>query len=501
VLSLLGLLYAVAAAPAAAPSTTTPIKHVVVIYSENVSFDHYFGTYPNANNPIGEPTFTAAAGTPSVDGLTPQLLTANPNLANPYRLDRADIFTCDQLHDYALEQKAFDGGRMDQFVQWTGTPDPSCQKTQVMGYFDGNTVTALWEYAQHYAMSDAFFGSTFGPSTPGALNLIAGQTHGATPSAIPDMVANGTVIGDPDPALDDCSSQPSGTMSGGTIGDALSAKGIAWGWFEGGFRPSSTSSGKAVCGTSHTNLAGSASKDYVPHHEPFQYFPSTANPQHLPPSSVSMIGRSDRANHQYDLGDFWASVDNRTMPAVSFLKAPAYQDGHAGYSSPLDEQRFVVSTINRLQASRDWKDTAVVIAYDDSDGWYDHQMGPIVNQSQDPAHDALNGPSCGSRADKVLAGYQDRCGYGPRLPLLVVSPYAKRGYVDHAVTDQTSILRFVEDNWRLGRLGNGSFDAKAGSLEGLFSFGGSGQGRDGRLILDPATGEPASGASRNGGRR
>jgi Phosphoesterase family len=136
---------------------------------------------------------------------------------------------------------------------------------------------------------------------------------------------------------------------------------------------------------------GGASKDYIPHHEPFQYFPSTANPQHLAPTSISKIGRTDQANHQYDLADFWAGADTGNLPAVSFLKAAAYQDGHAGYSDPLDEQHFLVQTINRLEKLPNWKSTAVVIAYDDSDGWYDHQMGPIVSHSSDPANDALAG--------------------------------------------------------------------------------------------------------------
>jgi phospholipase C len=204
-----------------------------------------------------------------------------------------------------------------------------------------------------------------------------------------------------------------------------------------------------------------------------------------------MIGQTDQANHQYDLTDFWAAVNAGNMPAVSFLKAPAYQDGHAGYSDPLDEQTYLVNTLNALQKSPFWKNTAVVIAYDDSDGWYDHQMGPIVNQSQDTVFDALSPTGCGSRADTqhTLGGYQDRCGYGPRQPLLVISPFAKTNFVDHTVTDQSSILRFVEDNWQTGRIGNYSSDSKAGALSNLFDFQGA-QGSGPRLILDPATGQP-----------
>jgi len=143
------------------------------------------------------------------------------------------------------------------------------------------------------------------------------------------------------------------------IGDLLNASSVSWGWFQGGF---------ADCAATHTNVGGVTSKDYIPHHEPFQYYASTANLKHTPPSSVAEIGHAGRANHQYDLTSFWSAVKAHTMPAVSFLKAAAYQDGHAGYSSPLDEQRFVVDTVNRLQQSPEWKSTAVVLAYDDSDG-------------------------------------------------------------------------------------------------------------------------------------
>ena len=173
------------------------------------------------------------------------------------------------------------------------------------------------------------------------------------------------------------------------------------------------------------------------------------------------------------------------LPAVSFLKAPAYQDGHAGYSDPIDEQTFLVETINRLERSPEWDETAVIINYDDSDGWYDHVMGPIVMHARRPRADALTGPgACGVGSTGGIGG---RCGYGPRLPLLVVSPYARTNFVDHSVTDQSSILRFIEDNWHLPRIGGGSYDALAGSLGNLFDF--SGWQRAERLFLDPATGQ------------
>ena len=186
-------------------------------------------------------------------------------------------------------------------------------------------------------------------------------------------------------------------------------------------------------------------------------------------------------------------VNAGNFPAVSYLKAPGYQDGHAGYSDPLDEQTFIVQVINFLQQSGNWEHTAVVIAYDDSDGWYDHQQGPIVNQSTSAA-DALTGAGACGDGSTALAGTssavphaQGRCGYGPRLPLMVISPYSRQNFVDHTVTDQTSILRFIEDNWLNGqRIGAGSFDAMANSIANMFDF--SKPNRK-HLILDPNTGE------------
>ncbi|RMI29147.1 phospholipase C [Nocardia stercoris] len=494
--------------------TTTPIKHVVVVFQENVSFDHYFGTYPVAANTDGTP-FTAAPGTPKVDGLTPDLLSKNPNRAQPVRLGGpGQQITCDQDHGYADEQAAFDGGKMDKFVEHTEVDNSTaaCRAPLygpaglVMNYYDGNSVTGLWNYAQHYAMSDNSYGTTFGPSAVGALNLVAGQTHGVTQQVMPGGkpfpphdVVDGTLIDDAQPFGDDCSSRDQVQMSGRNIGDLLNKKNITWGFFEGGFKPTDTKDGKAVCGQNHTvgvELGGTGKTgdhpfgtkdDYIPHHEPFQYYPSTANPHHLPPSAVDKIGQTDQANHQYDLTDFWDAAKAGHLPAVSYLKAAGYQDGHAAYSDPLDEQRFLVETINGLQKLPEWKDTAVVIAYDDSDGWYDHKAPEIVGSSTSD-QDELNGPGGCGDAKAAPAKYQGRCGYGPRLPLLVISPYAKANYVDHARTDQTSVLRFIEDNWKTGRIGDASYDAKAGALDGMFDFKAPAQPT---VTLDPKTGAVA----------
>ncbi len=519
---------ALQAAPEYDIKTSTPITHLVIIFQENVSFDHYFGTYPNATNPSGEPRFVAKANTPNVNGLTGDLLTHNPNLsvannnketdsvaANPFRLDLSQAATADQDHDYGPEQRAFDHGLMDLFPLSVGVagPPPKSPPSQVlttaltMGYYDGNTVTAMWNYAQNFAMSDNSYGTTFGPSTVGAINLISGQTNGVSEDLNPGgaTVSDGhgglTVIGDPDPVGDVCSTTSGETVQFGanakSIGDLLNAMRITWGWFEGGFNLSEVNPNLTTgCKRSTTSaVTGVTKTDYIPHHEPFQYYPSTANLTHARPTSVASIGTTDPANHQYDIQDFFDAVAAGNFPAVSFIKAPGFQEGHPGYSDPLDEQNFIVNLINFLETQPEWQHTAVVINWDDSDGWYDHQIAPILNQSSTSDDDLTATGACGDGTDNALPGVnpatkhaQGRCGFGPRIPMLVISPYSRPNFVDHTVTTQTSIIRFIEDNWLNGqRIGQGSFDAVSNSIASMFDL--SGNGGNPPVFLDPITGE------------
>ncbi|MEA2160950.1 MAG: phospholipase [Solirubrobacteraceae bacterium] len=549
------------------------IQHVVVIFQENTSFDHYFGTYPNAANGPGEPQFHAASDTPQVNTIPAQLMTANPNGANPQRLGRNDYPLCDMSHDYDPELREWNGGKMDRFVPEsidyersddtrspstyghvpagvTGgvtandcttalpghTADQATNK-EVMDYYDGNTVTALWNYAQHGVLFDHAFDTTFGPSTPGAINLISGQTgdvkvpagsddtHScadmtwvidlgndcAAPTGMPTLfvgdtdIRNGTLIGDGDPAFDDCASTNKVYFTGRNVGDLLNQAGSTWGFFEGGFKPTAAFSpgSPAKCASAHqihsaNGRSGPLKKDYSAHHEPFQYYASTANPHHLPPTSVSMIGHTDQANHQYDMSDFWAAMQARNMPQVSFLKAPTYQDGHPGYSDPLDEQRFLTDTINRIQKSRFWHSTAIVIAYDDSGGFYDHVAPPILNYDSEnvggPVVDGQQWPGdqCAPpvpNTGQTIDPNTGRCGLGPRLPLLLISPWAQSNKVDHTVVETTSILRTIEDRFANGqRIGGGSFDVRSPSLLSAFDL--RHRARPRRLILDPNTGQP-----------
>ena len=164
-----------AANTAITTATSTPIKHLIVIFQENISFDHYFGSYPYAKNPLGEPSFLALPDTPSINGLTKALLNNNTNLVDPFRMNKQDVKTvasCDNNHTYTAIQKSYNGGLMDKFVESSGIIRDNCSRNQVMGYFDGNTVTALWNYAQHFAMSDNFHSTLIGPSLPGHITTL-----------------------------------------------------------------------------------------------------------------------------------------------------------------------------------------------------------------------------------------------------------------------------------------------------------------------------------------
>ncbi len=524
-LTLMAGAHALAKPSVASATTATPIKHLVVIYGENVSFDHYFGTYPHAANPPGEPAFRAKKNTPTdIDTVeNAGLLTNNPNYlnplngtgaANPFRLDVTQVATADQNHSYTPEEQAEDNSAADLFPLYTGNGTPGGAGAfgttgQVMGYYDGNTVSALWSYAQNFAMSDNARTDGYGPSTPGALEVVSGQTNGMqivldtngkTSYYVPDGQGGYTLINDVDPGNDVCSSTTNTSLfSGKNIGDLLNLARITWGSFMGGFNLS-TKNPNGTTGCARTTMSTNTNVteiDYIPHHAWFQYYQSTQNPTHARPTSVAAIGHTyvpdtktlDPANHEYDINDFYAAVQSGNFPAVSYLKAPSYQDAHAGYSDPADEQNFIVQVVNFLEQQKGWKETAVIVNYDDSDGWYDHSYAAPTSASYSTA-DQLNGSGvCGTGTQKNGVNglpVNGRCGPGVRIPFVVISKYAKRNYVSHTPITQASVVKFIEDNWLLGaRLGGGSFDDSTGSIMDMFDFSSP---KAPELFLSPQTG-------------
>ncbi|WP_027416997.1 phospholipase C [Aneurinibacillus terranovensis] len=380
--------------------TATPVKHTVVIYQENRSFDHYFGTYPNA------PGFHALPGTPSVNGIPAGSynLDRNGRPVYPYLFPAHQKKTSDVNHGYKDMIKAYNNGLMDKFYE-VSEKHIKGSGIVAMGYYDYHTIPAYWQYAQHFALADNWYQPIFGPSTPGALYLVAAQSG----------TKDRPITWDPGPknnfGADAEGESLTYNLTYTNIGDKMTAAGIPWAWYQGGY----------------------AAKDetYAAHHNPFQYFQNFEDGKY-------------RTNLK-DIAQFQTDIANRRLPAVSFLKAEYPENEHPGYSSP-EGQDFTVRAVNAIMKSPYWKDTAIIITYDESGGYWDHVPPPQVA----PGPDGLKGE-------------------GPRIPALVISPYAKRNYVSHVQYDTTSILKFIEWNHHLAPLNNR--DKNANNILDMFDFG------------------------------
>ncbi|WP_274652596.1 alkaline phosphatase family protein [Paenibacillus humicola] len=379
----------------------SPIKHLVVIYQENRSFDNYFGTYPKA------PGFIALPGTPSANVIPDGAynLDENGSKVAPFLFSNQELQTLDVDHSFDDMQKAVDSGKMDGFYMSSENHTKGSGRI-AMGYYDYNSIPAYWQYAQHFSLADNWFQPVFGPSTPGALYLVAAQSGNA----------GNPIKGDPVPAFG-----PLGGDGGKrwepltykNIGDELSAKDVSWAWYQGGY--------------------AAADASYSSHHNPFQYF---AN-----------FDKGAYTKNVKDYHDLQQDIDAHKLPAVTFVKGAYGDDEHPGLgnqSTPTAED-FTVQTINAIMNSDDWKDTAIVVTYDESGGYWDHAAPPQIK----PGPDGL-------------------AGAGPRIPALVISPYAKRNYISHTQYDTTSILKFIEWNWGVSALNNR--DASVNNITDMFDF-------------------------------
>ena len=297
-------------------------------------------------------------------------------------------------------------------------------------------------------------------------------------------------------------------MTGNNIGDLLNKKGLSWGWFQGGFTPTTPYSGPTTRRdtTRRTAPAGRAARPATRWARRSAAPASTAqgrlhpapralpvlrlDRQPAPPrADLAVGGRHGHAEPRHgsriqhgqppvrhvDFNQLVSAIHAATcrpnhLPAVSYLKAPGYEDGHAGYSDPLDEQQFVTAEINALEQH------ARLVAHRGRRllRRLRRLLRPRLQRGDEPVDSSRGHPDrrrrCGtgtpSRASRVAAAT------APRLPLLVISPWAKTNFVDNTLTDQSSVVRFIEDNWRLPRIA-GSSDSISGSLDDMFDFRGS----------------------------
>ncbi|PYM53190.1 MAG: acid phosphatase [Candidatus Rokuibacteriota bacterium] len=442
-LTALGLLAPRAVLAQSAPDGLRKIEHIVVIYLENRSFDHLFGNFPGANGlaNAGEAALQVDETGQPYDVLPDPLdLRKKPYLRyaalpeklpnRPFRLN--DYFRLDEqlgslVHAFYQQQAQINGGKMNRFAA------ASDAKGYALAYWD-TTGLRLWDYARRYTLADNFFHAAFGGSFLNHFWLVCACTP-VYPSAPEKIVAkldaagklvkDGAVtpdghgvntmepIGGPhghetDPAL----LLPVQTMA--TIGNRLSEKGVAWAWYSGGWN-------EAEAGT----LKGDT---FSFHHQPFAFFQRFQK------------GRPDRARHLKDLEDLVRDVDKGTLPAVAFYKPRRGINQHPSASDVLTSDRHVGELLDRLEKSPQWGKMAVIVTYDENGGFWDHVAPPR----------------------------RDRWGPGTRVPALVVSPFARKGFVDHTLYDTTSILRLIETRFGLAPLGEA--DAKANDMLQAFAF-------------------------------
>jgi phospholipase C len=363
--------------------------------------------------------------------------------------------TGDTVHRYYQEQYQIDGGKMDKFVAWTDGGG------LVMGYYDATNLPE-GQLARQYTMADNFFHAAFGGSFLNHFWLICAcaPTFPNAPDANvaklgPDgvLTADGFVTPDgyavntaftvntPHPATTNPAQLvPNQTLP--TIGDRLSARGVSWAWYSGGWSDA---------------LAGRPDPLFQFHHQPFAYFANYAD------------GTAAKAQHLKDERDFFQALQARSLPAVSFVKPLGPDNEHPGYASLEQGQQHVADLVQAVRDSPYWNDTAIVITYDENGGKWDHVAPPVV----------------------------DRWGPGTRVPTIVISPYAKRGFVDHTQYDTTSILKTIETRWTLAPLG--TRDAAVSDLRNAFDFSAAGDiGLPRTGNRDPAAAEATAGSDRSG---
>jgi phospholipase C len=420
------------------------IEHVIVIYQENWSFDGLFGKFPGANglaNAGDAVRQVDKAGKP-LDKLPRPLDTSKkpavPDTRFPAELPVApyDLTrfvapgekTGDMVHRFYQNQYQIDGGKNDRFVAWSDNGG------LVMSYYDA-TDMPLGRLAREYTLADNFFQAAFGGSFLNHFWLVCACTpvwSNPPGDKVVTLDANGVLIKDnivtpdgyavntaysvhqPHPAseADTRKLLPPQTMP--TIGDRLTQKGVSWAWYSGGWDDA---------------LAGKPDKTFQFHHQPFAYFAAYGD------------NTEARQEHLKDEKRFLDDLKGGRLPSVTFIKPLGADNEHPGYANSLQGQQHVADLVKAVKESRYWPKTVVVVTYDENGGRWDHVAPPKV----------------------------DRWGPGTRIPAVIISPYARKGFVDHTFYDTTSILKLIEKRWGIVPLG--SRDAAANDLTNVFDFG------------------------------
>jgi phospholipase C len=418
------------------PGEAERIKHVVVIYLENHSFDNLYGQFPGANGlsnaTTANTTQVDATGTPYT--FLPPVPGTNAfptNLPNTYfDIDQyvpSNLNTPDVLHRYYQEQLQIDGGKMDKYALYNSSAGLS------QGYYK-TSLLPLSDYVKNYTLCDNFFHSAFGGSFLNHIWLVAAASPvfpNAPASIIAKLDASGHLITDgavtpdgyvvntsftvnnPHPAtVNPANLVPNQTMP--TIGDRLNDKKISWAWYSGGWDDA---------------LAGNPAPTFQFHHQPFAYFSNYAD------------GTQEKKDHLKDENEFIQAAQNGSLPAVSFVKPLGVNNEHPGYTDLQTGEKHTIELINDVLSGPNGKDVVIIITYDENGGFWDHVAPPVIDPKWGP---------------------------GTRVPAIIISPFAKKGFVDHTQYETLSILSFIEKRWGLDPLS--TRDENANPLENAFDL-------------------------------
>ena len=478
-------LLALYAACAAGADDLAQIGHIVVIYAENRSFDNLYGLFPGADGiarAAPEQALQLDRDGKPLPVLPPVWKSGKPdpafpaNLPNrPFRIDAPPVKlplsvpTRDLVHLFYVQQEQIAGGRNNLFAALSDAGGLT------MGYYDGSQLP-MWKWAREFALADRFFQAAFGGSFLNHQWLICACTPfdpGAPASKRTQLDANGklrrrenipsaldgplwflegshTADGyavnsapppyqpsdiRPAPGGDPRFADPAGGVlppqKTKTVGDTLSAKGITWAWYAGGWN-AALADGMKPSGRHRVIYSSDSGHIFQPHHQPFNYFARFAP------------GGPERGHHLKDYRDLIDAIERGALPQVVFYKPQGSVNEHPGYTDVLSGDRHIAGLIAKLRASRYWRDIAIIVTYDENGGFWDHVPPP-------------SGP-----------GWGDRWGPGTRIPAIIVSPFARRGFVDSTPYDTTSILKFITRRFGLEPLPG--VRANMGDLTGAFDF-------------------------------
>ncbi len=350
---------------------TPSVQHLIIIMMQNHSFDNLFGTFPGAHGL--DPSASSYRQVDKSGG------TISPTLLK-------SLSTEDLNHSRAAYVAAWDNGKMDKYAHTNGDLSMQYYDNTVSGKAsDGRSfgINTLWSYAKDYTLADNFFASAMNSQPANGLYMVAATIH--------DDPTSGSL-----PYYDPCSASQSGSIAEPlketNVGDQLASKNVSWTWYQENFKQASSGN----C------------NDYVPQEDVFQYFTSTANSSHI---------------QDFYLPAFQSTLDSGSLPSVVWIQGDGLHGMHPGGGNILDGIEWLDNIVQADKKSYIWPNSAIIVVWDESGGWYDHVAPPQLANTQ---------------------------GLGARVPFIVISPLAKTGYISHQQMDLVSILRFIQWNWGLG---------------------------------------------------